>query len=222
MSDWKTVVGPLLEEFAPKITTVLAGEIPVVGPFVSGIAGDMVGKFLSDQFGVPNTPTDVAAAIAAAPADVAQQKIIAAENEAVAKWPALAQIEQAQAEAFKAGVADNEAARQSTLALAQAGSAIAWGAPIVSTLVVVTFGLILILWLVRPPQVADANALAVLNVLIGTQATAFIAVVNYWLGSSASSRQKDSVLGLALQHSQEAAGTALKSANTVVSKIIKR
>lgn len=222
--DWKSIVGPLLSSAAPTIAKALLGQIPIVGPLIVASGGvDLIGKMVAKQFGVDATPEAVDQAIRSAPPEVAQAKLAAAEaeaSEAVAKWQALAEIAATETEAFKAGVADNEAARQQTLALAQSGSAIAWGAPLLSVLVVLSFGVILAIWLIHPPQV-DSASLSVLNILLGTQAAAFMQTVNYWLGSSASSRQKDNAISSALTSSQESASTALKTASGAVSSVAK-
>lgn len=101
---------------------------------------------------------------------------------------------QAETERLKADLANVAGARSTTVALAQAGSAIAWGAPVVS--VSVTLGFVGILAAMTLRTLPDS---AVVNVLVGTLATAFGSVVNYWLGSSAGSRTKTDQLA-ALAH----------------------
>lgn len=95
--DWKSIVGPLLQSSAPALARVLLGEIPIVGPFVSGIGADAVGALIASQFGVAATPQAVSDAIQNSPSDLASQKLQNAQQEAIAKWPALAQIAQAEA-----------------------------------------------------------------------------------------------------------------------------
>ena len=62
--------------------------------------------------------------------------------------------------------------------------AMAWGAPVVSVVVLVTFGAVVSLTLLRtiPP-----GSEAVLNVLLGTLGAMATNVVGYWVGSSAGS-----------------------------------
>ncbi len=221
--DWKSIVGPLLSSAAPTIAKALLGQIPVVGPIIAATGGDVIGRIIAEQFGVPATPEAVDQAIRSAPPEVAQAKLAAAEaaaTEEVARIKASVELAAIETDAFKAGIADNEAARQQTIALAQSGSAIAWGAPLLSVLVVISFGVILAIWLIHPPQV-DTASLSVLNILLGTQAAAFMQTVNYWLGSSASSRQKDNAISSALTSSQESASTALKTASGAVSSVAK-
>lgn len=108
---------------------------------------------------------------------------------------------QAKAEMFKAEIegrrdeleallADLQSARGQTVELAKAGSSIAWGAPVISVLVVVAFSTALGLFFVgRVPS----NEVALM--MLGTLAGGFTQVINYWLGSSAGSKAKDDQIG---------------------------
>lgn len=94
------------EDVAKSLGPVLAGAAPTIGgllgnvllPGLGGSLGSAAGQILADKFGVPATPEAVQKAIVNAPADVALAKVQAAEAEAVAKWPALAQIATANAQ----------------------------------------------------------------------------------------------------------------------------
>lgn len=92
--DWKAIAGPLLQSAAPTIGGLLGGLIPFPG---GAMIGQELGQIIANQFGVAATPEAVNAAIQNTPSDVATAKLQAAEAEAVAKWPALAQIAQADA-----------------------------------------------------------------------------------------------------------------------------
>lgn len=92
--DWKAAVGPLMQSAAPTIGSLLGGLIPFPG---GSLIGEELGKLVASQFGVEATPEAVSKAIQNTPSDIATQKLQAAEAEAVAKWPALAQIAQAEA-----------------------------------------------------------------------------------------------------------------------------
>jgi hypothetical protein len=87
--DWKDIVGPVLQASAPTLGGLLGGLIPFPG---GAMMGQELGTILANQFGVPATPEAVNNAIQNTPSDLAAQKIAAAEAEATAKWPALAQI----------------------------------------------------------------------------------------------------------------------------------
>lgn len=94
--DWNDlgkVVGPILANNAPTIGGVLGGLIPIPG---GALIGEALGGILASQFGVPATPEAVSKAILNDPNAAA--KITAAETEAAARWPALAEIAKANAE----------------------------------------------------------------------------------------------------------------------------
>ncbi len=99
----------------------------------------------------------------------------------------------AQVSALAAVLADVAGARAQTLALVQSRSALAWGAPIVSLVVLVTFGAVVSLVLFRA---VPAGSEAVLNVLLGTLGAMATSVVGYWVGSSVGSVRKDDRLAL--------------------------
>lgn len=92
--DWGAIVGPLVKSAAPTIGGLLGGLIPFPG---GALIGQELGAIVARQFGVDATPEAVNSAIQNSPSDVATAKLQAAEAEAVAKWPALAQIAQAEA-----------------------------------------------------------------------------------------------------------------------------
>lgn len=100
-------------------------------------------------------------------------------------------VAQASQAALVARLADVTGARATTVALAQSGSEIAWGAPVVSVVVLLTFGGVVAMTLLRamPP-----GAETVLNVLLGTLGAMATSVVGYWVGSSAGSARKDARL----------------------------
>ena len=108
---------------------------------------------------------------------------IAAEREMAANDAAQARLE--------AHMADVVNARDTMLGLTSAGSAIAWGAPVVSVVVLLTFGGVVGLTLT---QALPLNAEPVLNVVLGTLGAMATSVVSYWVGSSAGSARKDARL----------------------------
>ena len=128
-----------------------------------------------------------------------QTQTLADPEKAAALRVELARVasEQASAEAASkqaillAQLSDVANARATTTQLAQVGSTIAWGAPVVSLVVLVTFGGVIIMALTRamPP-----GAEPVLNVLMGTLGAMATSVVGYWVGSSAGSARKDTRL----------------------------
>ena len=90
-------------------------------------------------------------------------------------------------------IEDTQDARAQTVKLAETGSSIQWGAPVIS--VIVTFGFIgILVMLVARPLGLGPVQVTVLNVLLGYLGAGFQQTVNYWLGSSAGSATKDVAL----------------------------
>lgn len=87
--DWNAV-GKLVLPLAPTIGSLVGGLIPIP---LGSMIGEQAGRMLASALGVDATPEAVNNALvndASAP-----QKIAAAESEAAAKWPALAEIAKA-------------------------------------------------------------------------------------------------------------------------------
>jgi len=87
-----------------------------------------------------------------------------------------------------AQLADVASARTMAVQLAKSGGAMAWGAPVTSLVVLVTFAGVMSLVLLHT---VPAGSETVLNVLLGTLAAMATNVVGYWVGSSAGSARKD-------------------------------
>ena len=87
-----------------------------------------------------------------------------------------------------AQLADVANGRAMAARLTQSGSSLAWGAPITSVVVLVTFGAVVSLVLLHTIPTGSET---VLNVLLGTLAAMATNVVGYWVGSSAGSARKD-------------------------------
>lgn len=93
--------------------------------------------------------------------------------------------------ALAAQLKDVADARAQTVALASAHSAVQWAAPIVSIVVLVTFGSVMFLALTRA---LPAGSETLLNMLLGSLAAMTTSVVSYWVGSSAGSASKTEML----------------------------
>lgn len=92
--DFGKIIGPILINNAPTIGGIIGGFIPIPG---GSIIMQEVGSILANQFGTqPGDKDGLAKAILNDPNAAA--KITAAETEAAAKWPALAEIAKANAE----------------------------------------------------------------------------------------------------------------------------
>jgi len=103
------------------------------------------------------------------------------------------QQRQADLEQIKLAFADTANARGQTADLAKVGSPLAWGAPIISVLVLIMFAATMVVALC---SASTANNVLV-NAMLGTLGTMSTAVVTYWVGSSAGSTQKTALLAKA-------------------------
>lgn len=182
--DWSALT-PLIAGAAPTIGGLLGGLIPFPG---GAILGQVAGKVLAEALGVPPTPEAVKEAIETRDTAEVQSRLSEAEVRM-----------RTEVERFKAQLEDVQDARGTTVKLAETGSPIAWGAPVVSVLVVVGFfSCVMMLFVVKmdiPPNVAQ-----LLNVLFGTLVGGFLQVCNYWLGSSAGSKDKtDTIAAMAVK-----------------------
>lgn len=170
-------------------------------PFLLPLLGDAV----TSLFGGSDKPAgQVAATVANAAVNVASQIIgIPVTDEASARQAAaalqadpqkLAAFQQAVGEQVLRALAldndDRSNARSQTVELAKTGSSIAWGAPAVSLVVLITFGVVLYRVLSAPAGQTDPNA----SLMLGALTTMATAVVSYWVGSSAGSAAKDKLL----------------------------
>ena len=178
--------------------------VPGVGTALGAVGGVVldlapeIGRWL---FGADSAP--VVSAVQAAVQSVtgsadasAQVQALSDPDKASALRVALSRIAAERAEAgiaaeqaaLVARLADVAGARAATVDLARSGSPIAWGAPVVSLVVLVTFGGVVVVALTRTmPSTAEP----VLNVLLGTLGAMATSVVGYWVGSSAGSARKD-------------------------------
>jgi hypothetical protein len=204
--DWMGDIGSVLES---GLKGAAAGSvIPGLGTAIGALVGlatagvPTIGKWIfgADATAVTKAVTDVAQAVTRTTTPEAAAAVLAddpAMSEAFRLQVAMiagqrdAEAERAFNERFLAIVADQGNARQQTLALAQTGSWLAWGAPIISVVVMLTFGLIVSLTLTcsMPP-----GSEPILNVLLGTLSAMAMSVVSYWVGSSVGSVHKQDLL----------------------------
>ena len=135
-------------------------------------AAEVAAQVAQEVFGTSD-PAEVQAKLAASPAD----------GETIRKR---LEVELAALQATYADVAD---ARSTTVQLAQMQSAIMWGAPIVSVIVLAGFVLFSWLALTAPPDKRE-----IVLFMLGAWQGLAVNVAGYWVGSSASSRSKDAAL----------------------------
>jgi len=149
------------------------------GPVGAALAGSIVGA-LAEAFGVEATPEAVGKAVNQPMSDAVVAQVEAAIGPTVQSAEA-------------AILADRQNARATTVALVEKGSPIAWGAPIVSVIVMLGFALLSYLSIYAPSAQRE-----VLLFLLGNWSGMAGVVVAFWLGSSAGSAKKDTILaGLA-------------------------
>lgn len=164
---------PLLLNLAPTVASWVLGD-------KTGKAVDQVAGIIKETTGLDGDP---AAALSQNPELALRLKeaLIRAESEE----------RQRQHEEVLAQLADVASARTQTVDLAMAGSAIAWGAPIIS--VIVTAGFFAMLYLVFTCEIPDGSQ-RLADIMLGWLGAAFSAVVGYWVGSSAGSAQKTNAI----------------------------
>ncbi len=201
---------PLILSLAPEIARWIGGS--QAGTVTAAIAGAV------KQVAGTDDPDAAAAALSADPAKTAELRIklaqIAADAEAAqrqadldslkAEFAADAARRQAELETLRAQIADAGAARTATADLVKANSLLAWGSPVLSIIIVLSFAVMV--WFVINRQIGEAN-LPLANVLLGTLAALATQVSNYWLGSSSGSRNKDALL----QHAQDQLAMSIPS-----------
>jgi hypothetical protein len=190
---------------------IVGGPIGMALGLIGGIAPDLLGLFSPHLAGPEGTAVAdaVVAAVTAAtngeaptaaavaglsPDQRAQLQVQMATIAVQAEAARLADAAAARATelaALQAGLADTAGARAQTVDLAKEKSPIAWGAPIMSAIVLTTFGAMLgCLMTFKIPE----SALALANVMLGTLAAMATQAANYWMGSSAGSHGKDETI----------------------------
>jgi hypothetical protein len=157
---------------------------------------------------------------------------IAADAEAKKRQDELANLQaqfaeqdkarQAQLEALGKSLEDVKNARGTFATLAASGSKFAWGAPVVSAIVTLGFFAILAVLIFRGFPNEDAQKLQVLNVILGTLATAFTTVVTFWVGSSQGSRNKDDATFQLQSQQVQQTSDALKAQTDTALQIAKQ
>ena len=195
------------------LISLAAGLVPdLIGLFGGKRAGEVAGKVADVVREITGTtdPAEASALIKANPAEAARLQV---RLEEIKQNYVRLQLQDAQderrslLETLQAEIVDR--ARASTAMVSAlrshdwAGRLVAIAPAIVSAAVVVGF-FVFTGWMVRqPPPAADPSTLALLNVVVGALVAGFTAVINFWLGSSQGSRDKDQAVA-ALQQAQSA------------------
>lgn len=181
------IVGP-----AASIALRVADAVGVTGWLGQHILGTQGAK-VADQVvaaaaAITGTKTPTAADVAGLPPDKAAELRIQ-----LAKIAAEAQAAErnAELETMKAELADVSNARAQTIALASAGSKLAWAPVVISVIVLAAFGATILVVLT---SALPAGSERVQDTLIGMLAMMTSAVVSYWVGSSSGSALKTQML----------------------------
>lgn len=178
----------------------LGSVVPGVGTAIGAAAGGLLGVAFNLAPGLQHLLADNADTVAnvksavqaiTGTADPTQaQAALDADPDGI-KTELQRQLAEIAADRFKAQLADVANARATTVQLAQTGSTIAWGAPVVSIIVLTAFFTLCTLLITH--AVPDGST-TLLNVLLGSLGVMASNVVNYWTGSSAGSASKDARL----------------------------
>ena len=188
------------------LIAVAATLLPEIVRLIAGDRAGTVGASVADAVRQATGTDDPGAARAALAADPEKAGALRLRLAEIALEGARLAAEQeagrfrAELEWLRAMLADTRSARATMARLAQGGSRLAWGPATVSTLVVLGFFAVLglLVTLDTGPGGAsrfDPQVASVINITVGSLGAAFAAVVNFWIGSSQSSRDKDAIVG---------------------------
>ncbi len=162
---------------------------PEIGNWLFGAKGAATATAVANVVqAVTGTADPAAAQLAIADPKVATElRVKLAEIAATAQ----AGARQADLDDLTARLKDVQDARSQTVSLAKAGSLVQWAPPVVSIVVLGTFGAVM--W-VALTQAMPPGSATILNMLLGTLAAMSTSVVGYWVGSSAGSERKTTLL----------------------------
>lgn len=162
---------------------------PEIGKWLFGSRGEAVAKDVAQVVQTvtgTDKPDEVTALLARDPQAAAQLRLqlaqLAAQNEQAQR--------QADLDDLEARLRDVASARSQTVDLARANSPVAWGAPVVSVVVLLIFGYAFWTAFHTPPGEASPVQIGLTEIL----KAALISVVGYWVGSSAGSDRKTALL----------------------------
>jgi hypothetical protein len=175
--NWQDIAAPLIKLGLTGLGTAFGGPL-------GGTIGGALGNAVAGALGVPATPDAVSTALATGDADALKAKLSDLES-----------ARQTELAAYQAQLGDVADARKQTVTLAHDGSAIAWGAPIVTAAVLLTFALVMFAVTFRGIPPGDNS---VIIGLVETLKVLSVACVSYWVGSSSGSkRSSDTIRNIA-------------------------
>lgn len=183
--------------------------VPLLAPLIPGI-----GRLLAGPRG-EETATQVAAVVQGVAGALDRPTVAAALADPEKAGEIVLGLARLELEAETARLADVASARGQTVSLAQAGSSIAWAAPVMSAVVTVGFFActLLLMW---SDRIWDERTASQLNMLFGALIAGFSQVTSYWLGSSAGSKRSgDAVREIATQRGGQTQPTAIATTGDV-------
>lgn len=169
--DWQTI-GSTVAKIAPVLGGILGGPV--------GAVASAAGSLLASALGVEPSPEAVKVALSDQESIIKLKELEIQHKARLLEWQGM----QLQAE-----LENTKDARAKEIALAKAGSKAAWATPFVA--LVVSVGFFVLLWQVLKLQTEVPQAALL---LLGTLSTGFGSVINYYLGSSLGSSQKNDLV----------------------------
>ncbi len=191
----------------PSLTRLLVGER-------AGDVAATVATAVQQATGTAD-PAAAEARLAADPAAAAALRLrlaeIALEAERL-RMEAEARQRAQELEAMRAGLADVRGARGTMLAMVRADAALSWAPATVSVVVTAGFFATIGIFLFWTPPAEHQQAYSLLNIAVGALVAGFTAVVNFWIGSSQGSRDKDATVRSLAQQQARLAGDTIGQA----------
>jgi len=196
---------------------LIAIATSILPDLIKIIAGDKAGTIATDVANAVKTVTGTSDPVAAkqkldsdptAAANLQVQLAQIAITASQAQYAEADKQRQDQLNTLQQQLADVQGARTNLLNLATNKSAIAWVAPAVSMLVMLGFYVLLAILIVFFGKDDAISKNQLINISIGALVAAFSTVVNFWLGSSKGSQDKDQAnIQLQSAHAEQTAQT---------------
>jgi len=212
--DLKDLGGQLIGMGAPVLGKIIGSLIPIPG---GALIGEQAGKILADALGTTNNPEEIVNAIAKEDPAVVIAKIKAAEIEAAARWPALADMARAQLDAetkqWEAQLIDVQSARLRDKDVTTNGGVNARANILISLAFLYIMSSTAFIFM-KLTDLSQPNAVAILTFLTTTMGIAMqwiSQVFNFEFGSTRSSGQKTDQIQQ-LTHQATAAASSLVAA----------
>jgi soluble lytic murein transglycosylase-like protein len=208
---------PLAISLVPALVRLIAGD-------KAGTVASTVGSVVAEVTGTSD-PVEAQRKIAEDPAIAANLRIRLAEISLEAQKAQNEEADkqrQADLDAMRASLADTANARATMLGTVQAGSWLASAPALVSAIVTIGFFTFMIYLLHHglPRDSTDDRVMQVINIVVGALTTGFATVINFWLGSSQGSRDKDAIVRTFQAAQGDQTREAIQSLRNVATTIV--